>query len=81
VAMRDNAKAGAPGQAVRRMLERGMTDYAFDGDRFAESLGTAGQSRVDALILALPAVNPVEKEAMFPDRVRALVADAAFQLK
>jgi hypothetical protein len=79
-AMRENGKA-APGQALRRMLERGMTDYAFDGDRFAETLGAKGQARVDALLLALPAVNPVEKEAMFPDRVRALVADAAYQLK
>ena len=36
---------------------------------------------MEALVLALPAVNPVEKDAMFAERVRALVADAAYQLK
>ena len=81
VAMRENGKGGAPGQAVRRMLERGMIDYAFDGERFAESLGVAGQARVEALVLAVPPVNPVEQDAMFAERVRALVADAAYQLK
>ncbi|HUQ28608.1 MAG TPA: DUF1800 domain-containing protein [Usitatibacter sp.] len=78
-AMRDNTKA--PGQPLRRMLERGMADYAFDGDRFAESLGGAAEARLEALVLAVPAINPIEKDAMLPERVRALVADAAFQLK
>jgi hypothetical protein len=63
------------------MLERGMADYAFDGDRFAQSLGAGGGERLEHLVLAYPAVGAQDKDAQVGDRVRALVADASFQLK
>ncbi len=81
--VRDEPK-GAGGDfaaRMRRALERGMSDYAFDGDRFAASLGTAGAKRLDKLVLAYPPVNGDEAQAPMPDRVRALVADASYQLK
>jgi uncharacterized protein (DUF1800 family) len=78
VAMRDNAPARAP---LRRMLERGFVDYGFDADRFGATLGDPGGARLESLVLAFPPVNPVDREAPFADRVRALVADAAYQLK
>jgi uncharacterized protein (DUF1800 family) len=77
--MRVGASAAPPGQALRRMLERGMGDYAFDADRFARTL--AAEARVDALLLAYPAVNAPDADMPFGDRVRALVADASYQLK
>jgi uncharacterized protein (DUF1800 family) len=83
VAMRDEPKA-APGDfaaRMRRSLERGIADYAFDGDRFAASLGNAGAKRLEPLVLAYPPVNGDESEAPIPDRVRALVGDASYQLK
>jgi uncharacterized protein (DUF1800 family) len=81
VAMREGAAPGAPGQAVRRMLERGMVDYAFDGERFAASLGPSSQGRLETLVLAFPPVTTAEKDAAPAERVRALAADAAYQLK
>jgi uncharacterized protein (DUF1800 family) len=78
VAMRVPQQGGA---AVRRMLERGMADYAFDADRFAATLGAKGAARLDSLLLAYPAVGPTPAEAPIGDRVRALVADASYQLK
>ncbi|MBC8022738.1 MAG: DUF1800 domain-containing protein [Burkholderiales bacterium] len=81
VAMRESGQGAGPGQALRRMLERGMSDYAFDGDRFAASLAEANGARLEALVLAFPAVSPVDKESAVPERVRALVADAAYQLR
>jgi uncharacterized protein (DUF1800 family) len=83
-AMREEPKAGAQGGGgaqLRRMLERGMADYVFDGDRFAQSLGNHGGDRVESLVLAYPAVGTQDREAQMGDRVRALVADASFQLK
>ena len=74
----------APGQggaAIRRMLERGMADYSFDGDRFGATLGPKGGARLDSLVLAYPAVGAMPGEAPIGDRVRALVADASYQLK
>jgi hypothetical protein len=80
MAMREEAKGG-PGAQLRRMLERGMSDYVFDGERFARSLGSAGGERLQDLVLAYPAVSASDKEAPVGERVRALVADASFQLK
>ena len=76
-----NAQGGVAGRDLARALERGMTDYVFDAERFASSLGRNGQARLDSLVLAYPAVNPVQADAPLPDRVRALVADASYQLK
>jgi len=77
------AQAKEPGQRFRRMMERGMGDYAFDGDRFIRSLpvSTDGAARVDQLVLAAAAVNPPPEDTDAAERVRALVADAAYQLK
>ena len=79
VAMR--ATPGQGGAAIRRMLERGMADYAFDADRFGASLGAKGGERLESLVLAYPAVVPAPADAPIGDRVRALVADASYQLK
>jgi uncharacterized protein (DUF1800 family) len=79
VAMRAPQQRG--GAAVRRMLERGMADYAFDSERFADTLGAHGGERLDSLVLAYPAVGAVSGEAPIGERVRALVADASYQLK
>ena len=83
VAMRDEPKGAAGDFAVRmrRALERGIADYAFDADRFAASIGGAGAKRLDKLVLAYPPVNGDEHDAPVPDRVRALVADASYQLR
>jgi uncharacterized protein (DUF1800 family) len=83
MAMREEPKAGAGDFAarMRRTLERGIADYAFDADRFMASLGASGTKRLDKLVLAYPPVNGDEPEASMPDRVRALVADASYQLK
>jgi uncharacterized protein (DUF1800 family) len=83
-AMPEEPKAGAqagPGAQLRRMLERGMADYAFDGERFTRSLGGRGGERIERLVLAYPAVGAQDDDAQVDDRVRALVADASFQLK
>jgi uncharacterized protein (DUF1800 family) len=82
-AMRPAARV-APGQggaALRRMIERGMADYVFDADRFGEALGDKGGDRLQSLVLAYPPVGPMPGEMPVGDRVRALVADAAYQLK
>ena len=72
---------GQGGGAVRRMLERGMADYVFDAERFGGALGAKGDARLQSLVLAYPPVGPIPEEAPVGDRVRALVADAAYQLK
>jgi len=67
---------GAPAeQRYRRMLERGMADYAFD-----ESRMPAAPARVAKLALAVPPVNSISG-LEGAELVRALVADPAFQLK
>jgi uncharacterized protein (DUF1800 family) len=71
------------GERYRRMLERGMVGYAFDGERFIRSLPVShdGAARVDQLVLAAPAVNSPVEDLDAAERVRALVTDAAYQLK
>ena len=78
----DGAKKG-PGERYRRMMERGMADYAFDGERFIRSLPVSadGAARVDRLVLAAAPVNPPPEDADAAERVRVLVADPAYQLK
>ena len=70
------AATGNPAeQRYRRMLERGMSDYAFDPSKVPRS-----PARLEKLALAAAPVNPVSG-LDGPDLVRALVADPAFQLK
>ncbi len=80
---RDNeTKSKAPEERYRRMLERGMADYAFDSDRFARSVPkAAGEEALERLVLATAAVNRVPPDLDQRERVRGLVADPAFQLK
>src|SRR5262249_20060302 len=59
-----------------------MAAYAFDSARFESgAMRDAERSRLDALVLAVAPVNPVDGEMPPADRVRALVADAAYQLR
>ena len=67
-----------PRQRFRRMMERGMESYAFDAQQWSGSIGDAG---IERLVLAAPAVNRPAAGLDVADRVRALVADPAYQLK
>jgi hypothetical protein len=53
----------------------------FDAERFGGALGAKGGARLQSLVLAYPPVGPMPEEAPVGDRVRALVADASYQLK
>ena len=82
--MRDDANPQkGRGERYRRMMERGMADYTFDGERFIRSLPVSadGAARVDMLVLAAAPVNPAPEDADAAERVRTLVADPAYQLK
>ncbi|HSN20970.1 MAG TPA: DUF1800 domain-containing protein, partial [Usitatibacter sp.] len=71
-----------PGDRLRRLMERGMGDYAFDGRRWEESLGAAPrEADIDRLVLASAAVDPVPAGLHPAARARALAADPAYQLK
>jgi uncharacterized protein (DUF1800 family) len=72
----NDTKGNGPEQRYRRMLERGMSDYAFDTSRFD---GTSA-GHVEKLVLATGAVNSVEG-LQGAELVRALATDPAFQLK
>jgi uncharacterized protein (DUF1800 family) len=74
-----DAKGEGPDR-IRGMLERGMTDYAFDIDRFSAKR-KGDSASLEHLVLAAPAVTPAQAEAGTLDQVRALVADPAFQLR
>lgn len=76
------ANANAEGaNAMRRSLERGMAGYGFEPARLALGAPGADTSRLDTLVLAMPPVT-VPAEASDPaGRIRALVADPAYQLR
>lgn len=71
------------GDPMRRALERGMVGYGFDADRWQRGLAktAAGAAPVDELVLAMPPVNAASAEMDAGSRVRALVADPAYQLR
>ncbi len=79
----DKDQEKARGERYRRMMERAMVDYAFDGERFIRSLPVSanGAARVDNLVLAAQAVNAAPEDADAAERVRVLVSDPAYQLK
>jgi hypothetical protein len=83
VAQSTEEPKASPGERYRRMLERGMVDYAFDADRFDRSIATPSpdDGRVQRLVLAAEAVNPVPRDLDTAERVRALVSDPAYQLR
>ena len=60
------------------VLRRGMAGYGFDAARWSRSVG---DTDIERLVLAAPPVNPQPSEADVLERVRALVADPAYQLK
>ena len=81
-AEKGNAAAGAPGARLQRLMQRGMGAYAFNDRRWLVSLGTPhNTSQVDRLVLATAPVDPVPANLGMAGRVRALVADPAYQLK
>ena len=73
---------GGPGARLQRLMQRGMGAYAFDDRRWLASLGAPVETaRLDRLVLATAAVDPVPASLDPAERVRALVADPAYQLK
>jgi hypothetical protein len=71
-----------PAARLRRTLERGMAAYAFDEARFESGrAGDADRARLDGLVLAIAPVNTIADDMPPGDRVRALVSDAAYQLR
>ncbi len=82
-AMRETQAKGEGADRFRRMLERGMADYAFDAGRFARSMdsGDGAAGSLERLALATPPVSALGDERDLVERVRVLVADPAFQLK
>ena len=83
VAARDDDGQGqGPEQRLRRMMERGMASYGFDAAAFAQSLGgRVDRERLEQLALAMPAVNRPGADLDDAERIRAFVADPAYQLK
>ena len=78
----ENAKASPVAARMRRSLERGMAAYAFDAGRFDSGRARdEDSSRLDALVLAIAPVNPIPADMPPGDRIRALVSDAAYQLR
>jgi uncharacterized protein (DUF1800 family) len=66
------------GAGLPRMGARGMASYAFDAQRWSRSIDAA---RVESLVLAATPVHRPAEGLDVADRVRALVADPAYQLK
>src|SRR6185312_11785760 len=57
---KDKGSAKAPGARLQRLMQRGMGSYAFDDRRWLATLGTPrNDSRIDHLVLASAAVDPV----------------------
>ena len=76
------AAAAAPGARLQQLMRRGMGAYAFDDRRWLASLGTPpSPSHIDHLVLATAPVDAIPANAGVAARVRALVADPAYQLK
>ena len=68
--------------AMQRIMDRGLGSYAFNPQRWTHSLAEGETARdVEHLVLAMAPVNPVPADADAVGRVRALVADPAYQLR
>ena len=83
-AREETASAQRPDEALRRSLERGMTSYAFDPERWSRGVHNGTQDRgayVTALVLAAAPANPVPAGDDEASLVRALVADPVYQLR
>jgi hypothetical protein len=62
---------------MRAMLERGFGSYAFDAAAWQGPL--AANARLDALVLPIAPVSAPKASGM--ERLEALVADPAYQLR
>ena len=81
--MREAQEKSEGADRFRRLLERGMGDYAFDPGRFSRVTvaGNGAPGTLERLALATPPVSAAGEERDLVERVRQLVADPAFQLK
>ncbi|MEO7743569.1 MAG: DUF1800 domain-containing protein [Usitatibacter sp.] len=67
---------------MRRSLERGMAGYGFESERWSRTLSPgAAQARIEKLVLAMPPVRSLPADEEDASRLRALVADPAYQLR
>jgi uncharacterized protein (DUF1800 family) len=74
-------RAGTNG-AMQRMMDRGLGSYAINPERWTHSLAEGETAReVEHLVLATAPVNPIPVDADALERVQALVADPAYQLR
>ncbi len=73
---------GAPDN-MRRTLERGMTGYGFEAERWSRTVqgATRREARMQSLVLAMAPSQFVADGLDEPARVRAWVADPAYQLR
>jgi uncharacterized protein (DUF1800 family) len=74
------ATKGEGGARMRAALERGLGAYAFDAAHWPGPLDHRAGARLDALVLAIPPVSPPASAAGL-ERLQALVADPAYQLR
>ena len=68
--------------SMQRMMNRGLGSYAFNPQRWTHSLAEGESARdLEHLVLAAAPVNAIPADADAVERVRALVADPAYQLR
>jgi hypothetical protein len=68
---------------MRRALERGMTGYGFEAERWSRAIqgGARREARMQSLVLAMAPSQSVAGGLDESARVRAWVADPAYQLR
>jgi uncharacterized protein (DUF1800 family) len=68
---------------MRRTLERGMSGYAFDADRWSRDVAASPDRdrRIEALVLAMPPANALPAGIDEAGRVREMIADPVYQLR
>jgi uncharacterized protein (DUF1800 family) len=79
----------APGEGtgsadnMSRTLERGMTGYGFEAERWSRAMqgGARREARMQSLVLAMAPIQSVAGGLDESARVRAWVADPAYQLR
>ena len=74
------ANAKGEGARLRGILERGFGAYAFDAGAWQGPLDEGSVRHLDALVLAVPPVVVPSAASGF-ERLQALVADPAYQLR
>jgi uncharacterized protein (DUF1800 family) len=79
-----SARPATQADRFRREMERGMSGYAFDAERFTRAVdaGLADRgARLASLVLAMEPANPVPASSDEVAYVRALASDPVFQLR